>query len=1158
MPHTKEFPVISLLVPQDWEDMHGKSLYKLSLIKTIQEALADQGFQLNLVRLRDNETASDLQSFEEHLSETSPAGVILARVLNKEPVLDLLHSRAIPFVIFGHNPDTYRDTWTDIDNRAAFWLTTRKCIDSGHRRIALLNGPAAYSYAVLRAAGYKTALDQAGIPSDPDLILNGQPTFAMGSVMASFLLQQENPPTALVCATDEMAMGAMYACIDLGLEPGTDISIIGYGNSEAGAKSTPRLATAAFDLSAVGRLLAKQILSQFSVKRIDKVMQHQLIPVSWVDGGTLGPAAHTELPQVEATKPNIPTHLAQRNAALNRAQQVVHAGDWRFKPLSRSFNGSPEFCSILGLPRGSEISMSDLKTLILAEDKDKFEQAWTRALDGRPFDVEARFLINDIERALQWRGEFICNSEQLAHAEGAVQDVSEAATLRRELQLARNEAIESSRAKDLFLANMSHEIRTPIHAILGLTDLVLRQNPTSESLNSVKKIARSGKNLLNIINDILLISKVESNALEVEDYSFDLQVLVDDLSATMDGLLADKDLTLILPTIDQHWRYLRGDPTRLSQVLLNLLGNAAKFTAKGEIELSIEALPAERIGNEVQLRFSVRDTGIGIPAARLSSLFTPFAQADASISRNYGGTGLGLTIVDKLVRLMGGEVEVSSRPEIGSTFSFVLHFETSAVKEAHLRVDDQLRVLIVDDSPTDRLYAAQVVLELGWSATVVESATEALNELVRSPDAYDLMLLDFHMPGMSGLEAAQQVRTSTAARDMQILMLSSRPRHELDASLSHFVDGFLQKPLAAKALLEAMAGESALHLTSGDSQPKFSLEGLRILCVDDAEINLELLVDMLSSLGAETATAMSGARALEILAEGEQFDLVLSDIQMPEMDGFELTERIHQLQSRATLPVIGVSAGVASASQPKADSAGMQGYLEKPFDIDQLVNAIELTLSGNRKTPAQTAPIRSNRVVFNVDSALKNWSDRTNFTNQLDFFLKRYADLGLIPVLVDDLKLEEALQQAHKLKGVAGVLGLERLADAAKVLELELREGEQAPDLMKYRELAAEVASTQDQSIKAVSDWLASQTSMTAASEASQNKISPDQLLDAILAHDPVATDEAMACEIEGLSAELLGTVQEALSGFDFERAAMLLRGALASGGEGTQNSADL
>ncbi|NVK01606.1 MAG: response regulator [Oceanospirillaceae bacterium] len=1126
--------------------MHGKSQYSLNLIGTLESELAAEGFELNIFRLRDNETSTDLESFEAHLAQVQPSGIILARVLQHEPVFVLLRRRAIPFVIFGHNADSGSERWTDIDNRAAFWLTTRKCIDLGHQRIALLNGPAEYSYAEFRAEGYKTALLQAGLKVDDDLILNGEPTFAMGSVMAGYLLQQDPPPSALVCGTDEMAMGAMYSCLDLGLKPGIDISVVGYGNSEAGANSRPRLATVEFDLQLVGRLLAKQLLAQLTGTHSKRVDMHQLLPVSWVNGDSLSPPRRHESREHEGHKPS--SDLAQKNAALNRAQQVVHVGNWQFNPLSNQFIGSAEFCAILGATRASHLSLSDVAALIIDDDRSVFETAWKRAIEGRPFDTEVRFQVKGVERALHWRGEFVRNCGDLAYAEGAVQDVSEAAAVRKELQIARDEAFRANRAKDLFLANMSHEIRTPIHAILGLTDILLRQTAVGPGKSTIQKIGKSGKNLLNIINDILLISKVESNALEIEDFTFDLQAVVDDLAAAMEGLLANKSLKFTLPTIDRTWRYLRGDPTRLSQVLLNLLANATKFTAKGEIELSIEALAADRIGNQVQLRFSVTDTGVGIPADKLSVLFEPFSQADASTSRKYGGTGLGLTIVDSLLRLMGSEVEVVSTPGVGSSFSFVLRLEKSQVEESHFKDEDRLRVLIVDDSATARLDAANVVLELGWSATTVESAAEALNELLRSPEGYDLLLMDFYMPGMNGLELAQQIRQS-ASSDLRILVLSSHNREELDSALSHFVNGFLRKPLNSRSLLENLAGEMDTSEPS-NARTGASLAGLRVLCVDDSEINLDLLVGMLADVGAEVVTASSAESALALLGNAESFDLVLSDIQMPEMDGFELTQQIHRLQNGSEPPVIGVSAGMSDITAPKARAAGMEGYLEKPFNIDQLVDAVERVLRKESKVTESSStinePSNSEGALFNLRFALDRWSNRGNFINQLYSFLRQYADDSFILKLIDNKELEVAMQQTHKLKGVAAVLGLERLAESARALEMELREGSPQHSVSTIKELAVELSDLQKSSLGAIQVWLSEQSPAAESKPDDKPSISMAELLEAILECDPVRVEELMQRQIDGASPELLSQITASVAQFDFPAAAASLRIALA------------
>lgn len=1158
MPLSDLSTTVSLLVPADWDDMQGKSQYSIKFISAIEEALGRQGYSLKLVRLRDNETDTDLEAFDAHISTNAPAGIIVSRVLQNEPVIDLLRGKAIPFVIFGHNPGSARDAWVDIDNVAAIWLTTRKCIDLGHKRIALLNGPADYSYAVQRATGFRRAIEQAGLNQDVDLLLNGQPTFAMGSVMASYLMRQEQPPTAMVCVTDELAMGAMYACLDLGLKPGVDVSIVGYGASQVGASSTPRLASVRFDLHRAGSLLAEKLLRQFNRRAEPSGPLHELLPVEWVEGGSLDrPPAKLDAVGGAGSKFNV-GKLAQATAALHRTQQVVHAGSWRFNPLEHSLEGSPEFCSVLGVARDVSIPLQAVLDLVVPADAQNFEHAWKRALCGRPFDIEARFRVEGLERALQWRGEFITNCGGLAYAEGAVQDVSDAAAIRAELEQARNDALEANRAKDLFLANMSHEIRTPIHAILGLTDLLKRQETNANASKTIDKIAKSGAGLLNIINDILLISKVESNALEVDDYSFDLQALIDELAATVEGLLSKKrEVNLILPQIDTHWRYLRGDPARLSQVLLNLLGNSAKFTAVGEIELLIEALPAQKIANEVTLAFCVRDTGIGIAAERTEQLFDPFVQADNSISRTYGGTGLGLAIVDSLVRLMGGQVRVESEPGVGSTFSFELSFETSRSQEPHQRQQDRLRVLIVDDSPTARLYAAQVVLELGWSATAVESGAQALIELLRSPDAYDLLLLDYAMPGMNGLEVARQIRSSNAHSDIKIVLLTSMVAEEFDTALSLFIDGFMHKPLTADALLDVMAGEDEVALDSieDESSETQPLAGVRLFCVDDSDINLELLVDMLEHQGAIVTTALNGAEALAQLDGTLSYDLMLCDVQMPNIDGFELTRRVHQIGAYVDLPIIGVSAGVAASRMPEALAAGMVGYIEKPFNQNQLLAAIQPVLKGRRETPTRGPQASNNVLVFDPNAALKNWTRLESFKKQLNLFAQRHTNDNEITEMVECLRFEEALQLSHKLKGVAGVLGLEQLAKIAKQLEFQLRRRGEAPDMVVLRALAAQLSKSQMQAREATINWLQTHAQIETPKTINKPIISVTLLLEALNAHDPVAAERCLDSQVDGVSTELMSQMREAVSAFDFPRAAALLQSSIAPHKEAREGS---
>ena len=1156
-------PTVAFLVPADWEEMHAAQAYKQGILGPLQSAITQAGYYLDLCRLSESGQAQDIEEFETYLNRQRPVGFIVGRVLEQDPVVDLLRQERIPFVLFGHNSQSDDVDWIDVDNEAAFWLSTRKCIDAGHREIALLNGPEPYSYARQRELGYRKALRQSGIQLDTELILNGEPTFAMGSVMASYLLRSMQRPTALVCATDELALGAMSACTDLGLRVGRDISVVGYGDTEQARKSTPRLATLSFSLRGISQQLADSLLSQLEPQRFNRVNSRRLVPVYWIEGASLrGPmqvgvtgASRVYPPSDDSISS---AQLRAEIASRNRTQQIVHAGSWRFDPTTQQFSGSPEFNAIFGAARDQQVGLPQIGDLLTADSVRSFEAAWYNAGHGRGLDIEVQADVGGVPRFLQWRGEFVCNRGIFVYAEGAVQDVTDLVYARQELRKSNREAEIANQAKDQFLANMSHEIRTPIHAVMGLTEVLKRQlEEQSEARATVEKISKASASLLNIINDILLVSKVESGMLELERYPFDLQQLVDEISASAEGLLSTKSVSFRAPQIDSNLRFLIGDPERLKQVLLNLVGNACKFTASGSVELVVKHAPTDRVGLQATLLFEVRDTGIGIAQSRLAELFNPFSQADRSTSRLYGGTGLGLTIAQSLVTMMGGELAVESEPGEGSRFFFELDFQLGTSNTVQLNQADQLRVMIVDDSASAALYTSEIVRELSWLPSLFETGQTALTEIESDPTRYDLVLLDYRMPGMSGYEVARELRNIPGAQQLALILISAEDISALPEPLSGYVDQILAKPLTAEKLLTAVSelDQPSMPATQPHERVEETLVGIRILAIDDSEINLELLEDMLTSLGAEVDCALSAAQGLDLIQDQNRyaFDAVLCDLQMPMMDGFEFTKKLHSIREFETMPVAAVSAGVDVLRQQQAGDAGMQAYLQKPFGSKELADLV-LSLVGESDTPAlsaeksihastrpQTKPRdASSDTPFDPAAGQKYWSKPATYLGQLRYFVEHYSAFDFSMELISGEHYDSALNYSHKLKGVAAVLGLQALSESAKELELLLRQPK-SPDLVtKARNLAVVQSRLHRESIAAVEGWLATQlTDQSSVTELP--KLSLIKLRMALQSFDPVAAEKCLMVDVEGVSDSVMAELRDAVSQFDFKRALKLV-----------------
>ena len=636
------------------------------------------------------------------------------------------------------------------------------------------------------------------------------------------------------------------------------------------------------------------------------------------------------------------------------------------------------------------------------------------------------------------------------------QDISVQKQAETDMLLARDAAEAANRGKAEFLANMSHEIRSPLNAILGMAWLLERGHLDAEGAQMARKIRDAGQSLLGIINDVLDVSKIEAGHMSIEQAPFRLADVIDRVAASMAVAVHDKPIEVRIGPLPDGVDSVLGDALRLEQVLINLASNAIKFTARGAINLGV-ALDS-RDGDAAVLRFYVRDTGIGIAPEVQEAIFSAFTQADSSTTRRFGGTGLGLTICRQLVRLMGGTLSLESTPGQGSEFSFTVPLQLMAAYASSGEMTG-LRLLLADSDSAARGTVCAVALGLGWQVTAVASGQEALAHVHDcAPDLRPgAVLLAARLPDMDGLGVARALRAVLPPQDCPVVMLAP------GAAPAAPADAILNEAVTASSLYNAvMEARQRRAETAGlpelrEETRERLLDGVRILVVDDSEINRDVIRHILCDQGALPAFACDGRQALEWLhAHPGAVDIVLMDVQMPVMDGLQATRELRKLPQFDDLPVVALTAGAFQAQRTAALEAGMNHFISKPFDVPQtiaLIARVQRQRAQGVPLPPQSLHAQDGGAavpgaadpVIDLSLGMAQWLDEAPYRQHLARFGVTYRNaVGAMRALLAADARADAAALAHKLAGVAGSLALPATLHAAQHAEQVLHAGSDA------------------------------------------------------------------------------------------------------------------
>jgi len=799
----------------------------------------------------------------------------------------------------------------------------------------------------------------------------------------------------------------------------------------------------------------------------------------------------------------IQDEISEARENLNLAMKSANMGAWKYYPIENRLEADENTIRLYGLD-GVELdgSMGQWFTFVHPEDIPGAAAIMQETMANKVVDYRTNFRIVKPDREIKYImsiGKFTYDEEGTPIVStGLVWDITDLKKIQSELEFAKQEADSATLAKSQFLATMSHEIRTPMNAIIGLTHLALKTDLDSKQLDYLVKIDRSAQALLGIINDILDFSKIEAGRLNIENVDFNLETVMDTVSNLTAQKAQEKGLEFSVNISNDVPHNLVGDPLRISQIITNYCSNAVKFTARGDILISAEL--HEVIRDKVKIRFSVKDTGIGLTPDQQTKMFQKFSQADSSTTRKFGGTGLGLAISKSLAELMGREVWLESEYGKGSTFFFTAVFDVQKkqLKDEFVPSIDLrgLEVLIVDDNINARIILRKILEGFSFNVTLAESGEEAIDLFFgNKKKSFDLMIVDWKMIAMDGLETSRIILQDKRIRTPKIIMLTAFGDENIASKAKETgIHGFLRKPTSYSKLfdviMEVFGKEARTKRVGAEKGMKHieamkNIKGARILLTEDNEINQQVASELLEQAGFIVEIANNGKESLDkALASGDpsKYDIILMDLQMPVMDGFTATEEIRKTIPYTKLPIVAMTADAMVGIKEKCLEVGMQGFVTKPIDPDEVFGVLITWIkTGERKPEDVPKPKETSSDTLaelpefkNIDvktGLMRTSGNKKLYMNLLKMFYEKNRDVtDQIKTAIGNNDQELSVRLAHTVKGVAGNLGATALNGVAARVETKLKKDAVGINDAELREFEEKL----NMALSEIEEWLGS------------------------------------------------------------------------------------